>query len=229
MIWRDASDASDRGWMRQGAALRVTMWCHAAAPDAHAMTPSAHLAHLTAFAAAIAAVTFTSLIGVRTLDLTGHVRMVLAWALLTCAQMVAAVEVLSLVRAVTLPGLLTLHVGVAVLLLALGARPAKVSLRAAGSRAVAVCRRRSAPAAARRRRDRLRAAPLPRPLRAPQQPRQHDVPHDARGHVPAAGKPRRVRDAGPAPDGVARERGDPDPVEARAAAARHGGQPRPVV
>jgi hypothetical protein len=99
-----------------------------------------------AFSLGIVAVATTSLIGVRALDVTGHVRMVLAWALLTCAQMVAAVEILSLVRAVTVPGLLTLHVGVTVLV-ARARRTAGEGLPAGGrARAVAVCRRRSAPA-----------------------------------------------------------------------------------
>lgn len=77
-----------------------------------------------AYAAGLGAILVTSLILVRVLRIERTLAVLLAAVVLACAQAVVAVEALSLAHALSGPALLVLHVGLAMVLLRCGLRPA---------------------------------------------------------------------------------------------------------
>ena len=83
---------------------------------------------MLALLSGLAAVGLVSLIAVRGLRLAGLVHALLAAVVLGCAQMVLAIEVLSLTHAIALVPLLATHVVAAGGLLAVGFRPARLPL-----------------------------------------------------------------------------------------------------
>jgi hypothetical protein len=82
------------------------------------------LAHILAFLACLACVTYTSLVLIRLLDIPWNVSRFLALAVLNCAQIVLVVEILSLLESIRARNLMLIHCGVAAILLALKCRPA---------------------------------------------------------------------------------------------------------
>ena len=90
------------------------------------MSALAHAGHVLALLCGLAAVGLVSLIVVRRLRLAGVAQALLAAVVLGCAQMVLAIEVLSLIHAIALVPLLATHVVVAGGLLAVGFRPARL-------------------------------------------------------------------------------------------------------
>ena len=93
------------------------------------MSVVGHLGHVAAWSAAVCAVVLSTLVLVRALSVRGVLPTLLASAVLGPAQMVLAIEGLSLVDHIGLWPLLGLHVGIAVAVLACGLRPATLSLR----------------------------------------------------------------------------------------------------
>jgi hypothetical protein len=94
------------------------------------MSIAAHVGHLAAWMLGLAAVAASSLCLVRALRVDGLAARLLAAAVLACAQMVLAIEALSLVGAIRLPALLGLHLALLAAVLASGLRPAPVPPRA---------------------------------------------------------------------------------------------------
>jgi hypothetical protein len=93
------------------------------------MSVVGHLGHLAAWAVGVSAVLLSTLVLLRVLDVRGALPMLLATAVLGPAQMVLAIEALSPAGLIGLWPLLVFHVAVAVVLLACGLRPARVSPR----------------------------------------------------------------------------------------------------
>jgi hypothetical protein len=85
---------------------------------------------VAAFSAAVAVVVTTSLVLLRRLRLARLAPFLLGLAVLSCAQVVGAVELLSLAHAISGAALLALHAAVLGALLACGLRPAPLDLRA---------------------------------------------------------------------------------------------------
>jgi hypothetical protein len=90
-----------------------------------------HVGHGAAWVAGAALVLWSAVAIARALGLDGLVRTLLACAVLSCAQVVLAIEALSLLRQVRPWPLLGLHAAVAAALIAAGARPAPLPFRAA--------------------------------------------------------------------------------------------------